>query len=185
MKTIIKVLLISLFFALIALGLISCGAIHVKKEQSKEKIKSDIKDNSVTEKQIDTNVKTTIETKIDDKNETVTQETVYEPQDNTKESFVIEKDGSKVVLNNAKKIVRHTSQKNNIQTELVRKTDELKKDSQKESKAIEVKYEAKKESKAKEVEKEQFNPISYYIGFAIFIIILGIAYFVFKRFRII
>lgn len=182
MKKVLAILIFLVFIALCGLGLISCGARHVKKEQSKEEIKSEIKDNTVTEKQIDTNVKTTVETKTDDKNETVTQETVYEPQDNTKESFIIEKDGSKVVLNNAKKIVRHTSQKNNTQSQTNKYVDSLRKDIQKENKAIEAKYEAKKESSEKEVDKKQFNPVWWVI------IVFGaiiIIYIVIKRFKII
>lgn len=186
MKKIFITLAVGLFFALIALGLISCGgARKVNKESSKEETKIETVDNSIAEKQIDTNVKTSVETKTDDKNESVTQEIIFEPIDSSKESFVIEKDGTKVIFSNAKKIVRNTVQKNNIQSESKSNTEEVKKEAEKEQKAVKKAEEAKKENRSKEVDKKQFNPINYYIGFAIFIIIMVIAYLVLKRLKLI
>lgn len=158
-----------------------CGARKVSKEQSKEQTKTETVDNSVIEKNVDANVKTTIETKVDDKNETVTQETIYEPSDNAKESFVIEKDGTKVILNNAKKIVRNTTQKNNTQTSADTKKEEVKKESDKEQKVIKHFEITKKESILKESKRSGAKWYSYWW---IYLIILGVLYFLFKRFRI-
>lgn len=160
MKTIIKILLIGLFFALIALGLISCGARQVKKEQSKEETKTETVDNSVIEKQVYTNVKTTFEIKVDDKNESVTTETTYSPEDPTKEAYVIEKDGTKVILNNSKKTVKTETKKNNTQSELVNKTDELKNEVIHEQKAVKQVTVSKKENNSKEIDKKAFSPFN-------------------------
>lgn len=159
----------------------SCGARKVNKESNKEEIKTEVVDNSVTEKQINTNVKTTTTINVDDKNETVTEETVYEPSNNTKESFVIEKDGTKLILNNAKKIVRKTTQKNNTQYERVNNIDELKKEAVKEQKAIEQKEVSVKENSSKEIKKD---PVPWYY-FIIVLVVIGIIYWLLKKFRII
>jgi ABC-type Na+ efflux pump permease subunit len=159
----------------------SCGARRVNKQSTKEEIKTELVDNSTTEKQSETNVKTTTTVKVDDKNETVTEETVYEPSNNTKESFVIEKDGTKVILNNAKKIVRKTTKNNNTKTELVNNIDELKKEVQKEQKDIAQKTVSVKENSSKEIKKE---PVPWYY-FIIVLAVLGIIYWLLKKFRII
>lgn len=159
----------------------SCGARRVIKESTKEEIKAELVDNSVTEKQTDTNVKTTTTINVDDKNETVTEETILEPADTSKESFVIEKDGTKVVLNNAKKIVRKTTQNNNTKTELVNNIDELKKEAVKEQKAIKQKEVSVKENSSKEIERKVI-PWYYFI---IVLAVLGIIYWILKKFRII
>lgn len=135
----------------------SCSARKVNKQSSKEETKTELTDNSVTEKQTETNVKTETTLKVDDKNESVTTETTYSPEDPAKEAYVIEKDGTKVVLNNVKKIVKTETKKNNTQTELVNKTDELKKEAEKEQKAVEQVNTSIKENKSKKVEKEPFN----------------------------
>lgn len=179
MKTIIKILLIGLFFSLIALGLISCGARKVNKEQSKEEKKSEIVDNSVIEKQSESNVKETTIVKTDDKNETVTEETTYEPKDETKESFVIEKDGTKVVLNNAKKTVKKTTQKNNTQTSATENKDESKKEESNQKNNIQKIEESKTENKAKKVDQKQFNWLSLWW---LYLIIIGVLYFIWRKF---
>jgi len=182
MKIIIKILLIALFFSLIALGLISCGARKVNKSSDKQKIKSEVVDKSVIEKESNTNVKTTTEVKTDDKNETVTEETIYEPADNNKESFVIEKDGTKVILNNAKKIVRNTTQKNNTQNSVNSKTETTENKYEKENKNISLIDEVNNSISKKEVRKEQFNWLSLWW---LYLIIIGSGYFLLKRYKII
>lgn len=159
----------------------SCGARKVNKESNKEEIKTEVVDNSVTEKQTDTNVKKTTTVKVDDKNEIVTEETILEPADTSKESFVIEKDGTKVILNNAKKIVRKTTKNNNTKTELVNNIDELKKEAVKEQKDIAQKTVSVKENSSKEIKKE---PVPWYY-FIIVLAVLVIIYWLLKKFRII
>lgn len=146
------------FIFVFLVSMCSCGARKVNKSQYKEETAQTITDNSTTEKQSETNVKKTTAIKVDDKNETVTEETILEPADNTKESFVIEKDGTKVVLNNAKKTVKKTTQKNN--TAVVSNTEikEKQNSTYKEQKAVINTNTTKKETKAKQVDKKQFNP---------------------------
>lgn len=165
MRIIFKLLVSGLAIALFAL-FSSCGARKVNKDQSKEETHSNITDNSTIEKRSDTNVKTTTTVNVDDKNETVTEETVYEPKDPAKESFVIEKDGTKTVLNNVKKTVKKTTQKNNTATSAIIAQVQNENKAVKEQKAIEHKEVSAKEVKAKEVDKKQFNPfVSVCIGF--------------------
>lgn len=158
MKTIARILLIGLFFALIALGLISCSARKVNIEKQKEETKSEINDNSVAEIKTETNVKTTTTVKVDDKSQTVTEETILEPSDNTKESFVIEKDGTKVILNNTKKTTRKTTKNNNNSVVKDSFASENKKEAVKEQKEVKQTNTTKKEIKLKQVDKKQFNP---------------------------
>lgn len=132
----------------------SCGARKSAVNKSQEQTESSTVDNSSTTATIDTNVKTTTTVKVDDKNQTVTEETTIEPSDNTKESFVIEKDGSKVILNNVKKIVRKTTQNNNTQTQSFRSSEQVKKEATHEQKAIKAEQVSKKEIKSKETKKE-------------------------------
>lgn len=169
----------SLLWIIIFYCMCSCGARKVQKQQSKEETKTETVDNSVTEKQIDTNVKITTETKFDDKNETVTSEVVYEPADNSKESFVIEKDGTKVILNNAKKIVRNTAQKNNTISNTNQYVYSVQKEIEKEQKAINKKHEEKKENKSKQGERDQFS--LYYLLW--FVIPIGVIYYFYRRYK--
>jgi len=153
------------FVFMFLLSMCSCGARKVNIENQKEETKTEIKDNSVTEIKTDTNVKKTTTLKTDDKNETLTEETVYEPADASKESFVIEKDGTKTVLNNTKKTVRKTTKNNNTSIIKESLTVENKKEAVKEEKEVEYKEVSKKEIKSKQVDKKQFNPfVSICIG---------------------
>lgn len=158
MKKIFIILAVSSFFALIALGLISCGARKVNKSAGKQEVKSEVVDKSIIKKESNTNVKTTTEVKTDDKNETVTEETVYEPTDHTKESFIVEKDGTKVVLNNAKKTIKITTQKNNTAVVSNTEIQEKQNNTSKEQKAVKQVNDTIKENKQKQVDKKQFNP---------------------------
>jgi len=158
----------------------SCGARKVNKEHSKEETKSEVTDNSIIEKQTDTNVKTTTTIKVDDKNETVTEETTISPEDNTKEAFIIEKDGTKVVLNNTKKVYKKTTQKNNTHYELVNNIDELKKETVKEQKAVKQSNTSKKENSSKEVAKKAFNPFNL-LWFIIPLLIIYVFYRIYKK----
>lgn len=163
------------------MSMCSCGARKVVKTETKEETHSSVADNSIIENKSETNVKTTATVKVDDKNETVTEETVYEPSNNTKESFVIEKDGTKIILNNAKKIVRKKTQNNNTKTELVSKTDELKKEAVKEEKYIVQKTVSVKENSSKEIKKDQFNPVKSMIIVFIMLLVLYCIYRIYKK----
>lgn len=188
MKKALNIICVSftaLLWIIIFYSLISCGARKVTIDKSKEETKTETIDNSVIEKQSETNIKTTVETKVDDKNEITTSETVFEPIDNTKESFVIEKDGTKVVLNNAKKIIRNTAQKNNTQSESKQSAEEVEKESEKDNKNVSLINEGNKTTTKKAVDKKQFNPVIWHVGMAIFLILLVIAYFVLKRLKVI
>jgi FtsZ-interacting cell division protein ZipA len=143
----------------------SCGARKVNKSQSKEETTQTVTDNSTSEKQSESNVKETTAVKTDDKNETVTEETIYEPNDPAKESFMIEKDGTKVVLNNIKKTVKKTTQKNNTAVSSSSERTEKQNNASKEQKAVTNTNTTKKEIKSKQVDKKQFNPfVSVVIG---------------------
>lgn len=179
MKTIIRIFLIGLFFALIALGLISCGARKSNVEKQKEEIKTELKDNSVTNIEKDTNIKTITTVKVEDKNETVTEEIIYEPADKSKESFIIEKDGTKTVLNNVKKTVKKTTQKNNTQTNKSVDSEFVQKDVVKEQKSVEQVNISKKEIKSKQTER---TAISWYY-YLLLIIPIGIIYYFYKRYK--
>lgn len=162
-----------LFFTLLV-SMCSCGARKVNKTQSKEETTQTVTDNSTVEKKSETNVKTTKTVNVDDKNETVTEETIYEPKDPAIESFIIEKDGTKVVLNNTKKTVKKTTQKNNTQTNKVENSETKQNDAFKEQKSVKEVVEYKKENKSKETKKENFNWLSLWW---IYIIILCLLYF--------
>lgn len=156
----------------------SCGARKSQVNKSKEETKTEIKDNSTTEKQIDTNVKTETKITVDDKNETVTEEITYSPSNPEKESFVIEKDGVKVILNNANKTVKKTTQKNNTKSETFGNYELVQKEAVKEQKNKIQANTSKKENKSKEVKKEAVSwcewlwllvfPVGIYIGYRIY-----------------
>jgi len=158
----------------------SCSARKVQKSVSKEETKSTVTDNSKTELVIDTNVKTTTTEKTDDKNETVTEETEYAPQDASKESFVIEKDGTKVILNNVKKIVRKTTQKNNTVTASNTESQESKKKSITEQKSARQVLDSKKENSSKQIDKKAFSPFNL-LWFLIPIGIIYVFYRIYKK----
>jgi hypothetical protein len=173
MKKIIAILFIIL--------LTSCGARKVNKEKSKEQAKTETVDKSTIESKVDINVKTTTTVKVDDKNETIIEETITEPVDASKESFVIDKDGSKVVLGNVKKIVRKTIKKNNTKSEVVSDINEVKKEASKEQKNINTNTVSKKENSLKEVDKKQYNPFMLIIIGLVCLVILYCLYRFYKK----
>jgi len=157
----------------------SCGARKVNRQSTKEEIKTTVTDNSTTEKQTDTNVKTITTVKVDDKNETIIEETITEPSDNTKESFVIEKDGTKVILNNAKKTVRKTTQKNNTQSQSFGNSELVQKQAIKEQKSVKEVNVSKKENTSKQIDREAFNPFNLLW----LLIPIGIIYYFYRRYK--
>lgn len=162
----------------------SCGTRHVRKSEHKEETKTELTYNSVTEKQTETNIKTETKLTVYDKNESVTTETTYSPEDPTKEAYVIEKDGTKVVLNNSKKIVKTETKKNNTQSELFGKTEQLKKEADKEQRAVEQLNVSTKENNSKEVKKEPFNVLNL-LWLLIPIALIYIFYRIYKKLPII
>lgn len=162
------------------LSMCSCVSRKVNIDKSKEETKIELTDNSVIEKQTESNVKTETKTTVYDKNETVTEETIYTPQDNTKESFVIEKDGTKVVLNNTQKTYKKTTQNNNTKTENAKHVDSVKKEASKERKAVKRVNSSKKQKLDLEKKPEPFNWFNL-LWFLIPILIIYIAYRKYKQ----
>jgi len=162
------------------LSMCSCGARKVNKSQSKEETKTELSDNSTIENKSETNVKTTTVVSVDDKNETVTEETTYEPVSLDTESYVINPDGSKTVFGNAKKTVKKTTKKNNTKSELVSKTDELKKETEHEQKDVKAVTVSKKENSSKQIDKKAFSPFNL-LWFIIPICIIYVFYRIYKK----
>ncbi len=179
MKSTFKILIASLIGAILALLLVSCGARKVQKESSKEEIKTESVDNSIIEKQSESNVKQITTINVDDKNETITEETTYTPEDPTKEASIINSEGKKIILNNTKQTTKKTIQKNNTQSELIGKTEQLKKDVSKEQKAVKQVNMSKKENNVKNVKKEAFNPFQLLY----FIIPIFIIYWAWRKYK--
>lgn len=178
MKTVFKILVTFLLLSTIWLCF-SCGARKTSKQSSKEEIKTEVTDNSVVEKQSESNVKTTTTVKTDDKNQTVIEETVIEPADKNKESFIIEKDGTKTVLNNVKKTTTKTIKINNTQTQSFGNSEQVQKEASKELKVIKQVNTYKKENSSKEVKKEQFNPFNLLW----FIIPIALIWFLYRQYK--
>lgn len=154
LKDIGIVFLFLLYISLIALGMVSCGARKTDKQITKEKTEINVVDNSVTEKESESNVKENVIIKIDDKNKTVTEETTYSPEDPTKEAYIIEKDGTKVVLNNSKKTYKKTTQDNNTQSELKADSEIKEKEAVKDKKDIEATTNTNVVKKASKTERD-------------------------------
>jgi len=110
MKKLILLIVLTILLA-------SCGVRKSNVDITKEEIKSTVIDKSVLEKKSDTNVKQSSTVKVDDKNQTIIEETTYQPEDPTKEAIVVDQDGKKIVLNNSKKTIKKTIQNNNTQTD--------------------------------------------------------------------
>jgi len=157
----------------------SCGARKVNSEHSKEETQSNVTYNSKKESVMDTNVKTITTTTTDDKNETVTEETIMEPVDASKESFLIEKDGTKIILNNTKKTVRKTTKKNNTRVNYKLEHTENTKKAVKEQKSVKQVNASKKENKSKEVKRE---PFKWYYMFLL-LIPVGVIYYFWRKYK--
>lgn len=165
----------------IMFSLISCGTRKVAKSETKEETKTELTDNSTIEQQSGSNIKTTTAVKTDDKNETVTEETTISPEDNTKEAFIIEKDGTKTVLNNVKKTVKKTTQNNNTQTNKTENSEIKQNSGSKEQKAVKQTNTSVKKENSKQADKKQFNPLNLiWIGL-LFLICVYIAYRIFQK----
>lgn len=172
--------IIGVLFYVIIVSMFSCGARKLNKEHTKEENKTEVVDNSVIEKQSENNVKTSTTIKTDDKNETVTEETTISPEDPTKEAFIIEKDGTKVVLNNTKRVYKKTTQKNNTQSQIFGKSEEVQKQASKEQKKVKQINTSKKENSVKNVKKESFNLFNL-LWLLIPITIIYICYRIYKK----
>lgn len=165
-------------------SLCSCGSRKSAVNKSQEQTQTTVSDNSSTTTTQDTNVKTTTTVNVDDKNETVTEETTYEPKDPEKESFVIEKDGTKTVLNNAKKTVKKTTQKNNTKSEVKQHVNSDTKSNIKEQKDVKQVSVSKKGNSSKEVDKKQFNPFVLIITVIGVLVLLCVIYLLYKKFML-
>lgn len=176
--------LIFCIFWVIIFSLLSCGARKTNKSQYKEETTQTVTDNSTIEKKSEINVKTTTTVNTDDKNETVTEETIYEPKDPAKESFVIEKDGTKTVLNNATKTVKKTTQKNNTQTNKVENSETKQNDAFKEQKDFKQQNVSVKKESSKEVDKKQFNPFVLIVSIIGGLFLLYLIYWLYKKFML-
>lgn len=157
----------------------SCSARKVNKESSKEETKIEVLDNSTAETKTESKVKTETSIKVDDKNETVTEETTYKPEDPTKESFIIEKDGTKVILNNSSKTYKKTIQKNNKVTVKESLTVQNKNIDSKQQKAVKQVSASKKQNSSKQVEKEAFN----WFNLLLFLIPIAIIYIFYRKYK--
>lgn len=152
LKLLITLLAVSMIFLFY-----SCGARKVEKTRTKEDIKTETSAAAVTAKTEESNVKKTETTIIDDKNETVTEETNYEPIDNTKPATIIDADGKETKLNNSKKTTRKTTKKNNTQTDNSKNSDEFHKSELSEQLESKGKTEAKKEAEAIQVDRKAWS----------------------------
>lgn len=152
----------------------SCGARKVNKSKTEENTKTESVVNSESKTESQNNVKVTETLKVDDKTQTITKETTFEPQDNSKESSITEPDGKKTILNNTKKTIKETIQNNNIVSNKA-----LNSVSENKAKSKENKSETKKEEKEikkenKVVDPKQFNWFSLWW---LYLIIAGLLYF--------
>lgn len=179
---------INIIYGLIAfvflVSMCSCGARKVNKNKSKEETKTEAADNSTIEKKSETNVKTTTTVNVDDKNETVTEETIYEPKDPEKESFIIEKDGTKTVLNNTKKTIKKTTQKNNTQTQKIGNSELVQNNAYTEQKAVKQLNVSVKKDNSKQVDKKQFNPFILIVSIIGVLFLLYLIYRLYKKFML-
>ena len=156
MKKIFSLLLFCLALAL-AMLCNSCGAVKKDKTKTEEVTKTENSNNSVVEKKEESNEKITENTIIDDKNETVIEETNYEPIDNTKPATIIDADGKETKLNNSKKTTRKTTKKNNTKTDNSKKSDEFHKSELSEQSESKGKSEGKKAGLAVKRESEAWS----------------------------
>lgn len=179
MKLIFKILITFLLASTIWLLCISCGARHVQKQSSKEETKTESVSAENAHTQTESNVKTETSIKVDDKNETVTEETTYKPEDPTKESFIIEKDGTKVILNNTTKTYKKTIQKNNTAVSSNTERTENKNIDSKQQKDVKQVNTYKKENSSKQVEKEAFN----WFNMLWFLIPITIIYIFYRKYK--
>lgn len=157
----------------------SCGSRKVQKQSEKEETKTESVSAEIANTQTESNVKTETSIKVDDKNETITEETIYKPEDPTKESFIIEKDGTKVILNNAAKTYKKKIQKNNNSTNKEILQVENKNINSKQQKAIQQLNTSKKENSSKQVEKEAFN----WFNMLWFLIPIAIIYIFYRKYK--
>lgn len=159
--------------------LVSCGARKSNVDITKEENKSVIVDNSVLEKKSDTNVKQTSIVKIDDKNQTIVEETTYQPEDPTKEAIIVDHDGKKIVLNNSKKTVKKTIQNNNTQTDSKFDSETKENKASKEQKDVKGTSESKTYKKQKETEKKAIPWYYCVLGLGVIIFIIWL----FKKYK--
>lgn len=130
-----NIIILFVFAIVVGLAMNSCGARKSEKSRNSDSSKTEL---SFSEKEIikeegfnlsketekeNTNVKEESAKAVDDKNETVTEETNYEPADPTKPASIIDENGKETVLNNAKKTHKKTTQKNNSKTNETAKSE--------------------------------------------------------------
>lgn len=172
MKNGVTYILWILSIAFILTFCVSCGARKVQKSESKEQTKIESTDNSVITSNIDTFTKLNVV----NKDQSVTNESVFEPIDNTKEAFIIDPDGKKTVLNNSRKVIRNIVAQNNT----VVASDKVEKQAVKEQKAVKQVSASKKENSSKDTEKSN-TPWYYYL---LLLIPISLIYWLGKKYRI-
>lgn len=183
-----------LLLIFLVLSLASCGT--RKTETNKEVLKtdSDITKSSDIKKQEDLKISegestnTEITTKTVDNNQTTVEETVYEPKDSSKPASIIDSNGKKIILDNAKMTTKKSTQKNDTKKDEVSKiisNKDTKIDSKKneELKSNEnSKVSSQSEKKVKKTEKESWSVFNL-LWLLIPIGVIVIVYRYYKKYR--
>jgi len=172
-----KLILFFIFMALFSLT--SCGSRKSNVDIAKEDSKSVVIDSSIIEKKSDTNVKQTSVVNVDDKNQTITEETIYQAEDITKEAIIVDDNGKKTILNNSKKTTKKTIQNNNIQTDSKVSSEINQNKAYNEQKDLKVTSDSKTYNKQKETEKKAIPWYYWLLGLGIIVFIIWL----FKKYK--
>lgn len=190
----IKAIMFWVFVITISILMNSCSARKVETNKEVLKTNSDITKSSDIKKQEDLKISedkstnTEITTKTVDNNQAIVEETVYEPKDSSKPASIIDSNGKKIILDNAKMTTKKSTQKNDTKKDEVSKiisNKDTKIDSKKneELKSNEnSKVDSQSEKKVKKTEKESWSVFNL-LWLLIPIGLAFLLYWAWKRYR--
>ncbi len=156
----LKAILFLIFVITISILMNSCSARKAEKTRSTEETKTEAATESDIAKKEESSLNVEQKTTVVEKEKVREVETTYKPIDPTKEATVTTPEGKKHILNNAKVVIKETTQDKETKTDTsinseITNKSELKEESESNNKAA-----AKKASEAIVIDKKEWSPVN-------------------------
>ena len=156
----IRVLLIWLMAISMAFAMNSCGARKAEKTRSTEETKTEAATQSDIAKKEESSSNVDQQTTVVEKEKVREVETTYKSIDATKEATVTTPEGKKHILNNAKVVIKETTQDKETKTDTSINSETTNKSELTDKSKADNKADVKKSSEAILIDRKETNPLN-------------------------
>ena len=156
----LKAILFWIFVITIFILMNSCSARKAEKNRSTEETKTETATKTDIAKKEESSLNVDQKTTVVEKEKAREVETTYKPIDATKEATVTTPEGKKHILNNAKVVIKETTQDKETKTDTSINSETTNKSELKEESESNNKAAAKKASEAIVIDKKEWSPVN-------------------------